>query len=153
MAENSGPSLRLHFSLRNLFTVMTTVAVLCGVAALLPVALTQLVIGAIWIVAASVLFTGLFFGEGDERAFCIGATVALSSMWTGPGGRFMMGVHSIFDLLFGSLSLPQSVTLWFDLGVHVLLVLANGWLCIRARAWFQRNRMASDGANSGEKTG
>lgn len=129
---------------------MTALAILCGFAAILPVALTQLVIGAIWIVAASLFVTGLFFGDGDERAFCIGATLALSSMWTGPGGRFMMGIHAIFDLLLGGLNLPQSVVLWFDLGVHVLLVLVNGWLCMRARAFFQRNEKASKEANSGD---
>lgn len=150
MGEQSSLSRRFQFSLRTLLATMTTLAVLCGIAALLPVSLTHLVIGAIWIVAASVIITGLFFGEGDERAFCIGATVALSSMWTGPGGRFMMGFHAIFDTLFGGLNLPQSVNLWFDLGVHVLLVLANGWLCIRARAFFERNRFGSNGASSGD---
>ena len=135
------PKLRLRpqFSLRTLLGLMTSLALLCGFAAVLPAALTQIVIGAIWIVAASVLITGIFFGKGDERAFCIGATVALSSMWTGPGGRFMMGIHSLFELLFGGLNLPETVTLWFDLAVHVFLVLANGWLCIRARGYFQRD--------------
>ncbi len=146
VSEPSGPSRHFYFSLRSLIIAMTAIAVLCTLALILPGSLTHLVIGAIWIVAAGVFITGLFFAVGDERAFCIGATVALSSMWTGPGGRFMMGVHSIVS----PLNLPQSVSLWLDLAVHALLVFVLGLLCIRARFHFQRNRFSAEEAVSGD---
>jgi hypothetical protein len=128
--------MRKRFSLQFLFKLTTSLAILCGVAVVMPDWFSQLVIGAVWIVAAGILITGLVFAKGDQRAFCIGATVALSSMWMGPGGRFMAGIHKLINSVPG-LSLAQSVLLWIDFLVHVLLAWSLGMLCIRAKEYFE----------------
>jgi hypothetical protein len=128
----------MQFSLRFLFVAMTVLALGCGFAVLMPVEISHLLIGLIWIVALSVLVVGLFFARGDQRAFCIGAFIVASSAWTDIGGRFMQGVHygyGIFTLGYG-ISLP--VLLWLDLVVLALTAVANGWLCVQARRYFER---------------
>lgn len=102
----------------------------------MPVEISHLLIGLIWIVATSVLLIGVFYGRGDQRAFCIGASVVVSSMWTSIGGRFMQGVHYGFDLV--GLGAWQPIVLWLDLGVLALTAVANGWLCVQARRYFER---------------
>jgi hypothetical protein len=130
--ESSSPSTPWQFSLRHLFIAMTVLAAGCSLAMLMPVGLSHLVIGLFWMIALSVLTVGVVFGRGDRRAFCIGALIVSSSVWTNVGGRFMQGIHYIYD----GVSLP--VMLWLDLGVLSIAALANGWLCVQARRYFDR---------------
>lgn len=130
---------RMQFSLRSLFVAMTALAIACGFAGFVPVEISQLLIGFVWIVATSLLIVGLFFGRGDRRAFCIGASVVVSSMWTGIGGRFMQGIHYLFGIFSLGYGVSQPILLWLDLAVLAALAVANGWLCMRARAYFERD--------------
>lgn len=118
---------------------MTALAIACGFAGFVPVEISQLLIGFVWIVATSLLIVGLFFGRGDRRAFCIGASVVVSSMWTGIGGRFMEGIHYLFGIFSLGYGVSQPIMLWLDLAVLAALAVANGWLCMRARAYFERD--------------
>lgn len=118
---------------------MTGFAVLCGFFALLPDAFGHILIGSIWIAATGWLITGLVFAKGDQRAFCIGAVVVVSSSWTGIGGRFLDGVTSLLFLLTSGMPLPSEVSM---LAKHVALAaaaVANGYFCIRARHYFERH--------------
>jgi hypothetical protein len=117
---------------------MTLLALGCGFAVLMPVEISHLLIGLIWIIALSILAVGLFFAQGDRRAFCIGAFIVASSVWTDVGGRFMQGVHYLYQIpLFGyGISLP--IMLWLDLAVLALTAIANGWVCVQAKRYFER---------------
>lgn len=128
----------MQFSLRFLFVAMTCLALGCGFAVLMPVEISHLLIGLIWIVALSVLTVGLFFARGDERAFCIGAFIVASSVWTDIGGRFMQGVHYVYQIASIGYGLSLPVMLWLDLAVLALTAIANGWLCVQARRYFER---------------
>jgi hypothetical protein len=99
----------------------------------LPVAFSQLLVGAIWFIATGWLVTGIVFGQGDQRAFCIGAGLVVSSMWTGIGGQYMHGFHSLF--LPG---IAGSLAAWLDLVLIAGTAAANGWFCIWARRFFER---------------
>lgn len=127
-----------QFSLRFLFQVMTTLAVVCGAAMILPFWFSQLVVGAIWIVAAAVAITGVVFAKGDQRAFYIGVLVALSSMSFGPGGRFMDGVHSLINAVAPGTFSREALS-WLDLAVLALLAWAMGRLCVFAKHYFERS--------------
>jgi len=127
-----------HFSLRSLMIGMTSFAILFGLGAILPYAFSQVLTGLVWIMASGWLVTGLFFARGDQRAFCIGAAVVVSSMWSRIGGRFLQGVFQIFGLFFGGIDLPSGVTAWLDLSLIVVTAVANGYLCIYARRYFER---------------
>lgn len=130
---------RWKFSLRTLFVAMTALGIACGFAVLVPVEVSHLLIGLIWILATSLLIVGLFFGRGDQRAFCIGASVVVTSMWTGLGGRFMQGVHFLFGVFSAGYGVSLPIMLWLDLAVLAALAVANGWLCMKARAYFERD--------------
>ncbi|NOY30587.1 MAG: hypothetical protein GXP28_10600 [Planctomycetes bacterium] len=128
---------RLRFSTRTLFRITTTLAVICGLSVVLPNAFIQITIGALWIIASGWLITGLIFAKGDTRAFCIGAAVVATSMWTGIGGGFAGGIRSLLrEILFlGSVSNAET---WL---IHIALAavaVANGYLCILARRYFER---------------
>jgi len=131
---------RLRFSVRTLLQVTTALAVVCGLGTVLPSSISQIAIGALWIVVSGWLITGIVFATGDARAFCIGAAVVATSMWTGVGGRFAGGISSLLrETLFlvgvGSVS---GIETWL---VHIALAaaaVANGYLCILARRYFQR---------------
>jgi hypothetical protein len=127
----------IRFSLGSLFGAMTLLAIGCGFAVIVPVELSHLLIGLIWLVAISVLLVGLVFGRGDRRAFCIGAFVVASSVWTDLGGRFMQGVHYLYGVLSAGYGVPLPVMLWLDLGVLAAVAVATGWLCVRARTFFE----------------
>ena len=90
-------------------------------------------VGAVWFVATGWLVTGLLFAKGDQRAFCIGALLVVSSMWTGIGGQYMQGVHSLFPR-----GLAGSIAIWLDLVMIAGTAAANGWVCIWARRYFER---------------
>ena len=113
-------------------------AVWCALTTALPSAFSQALIGLVWITSTGVIVTGLFFAEGDQRAFCIGASVVVSSMWTRIGGRFLQGVFQIFSLITGGLQLPEAMGLWLDLALIALVAALNGWLCMRARSFFEK---------------
>ena len=116
---------------------MTGFAVLCALATALPYAFSQVAIGLIWISVTGWLVTGLFFAAGDQRAFCIGASIVLSTMWTRVGGQFMQGTEELVGYFF----VPglRAVAAWMQIGQILMLAMANGWLCIRARRYFQRH--------------
>jgi hypothetical protein len=98
----------------------------------MPAAFSQVVVGALWFAATGWLVTGIIFARGDQRAFCIGAALVASSMWTGIGGQFMQGIHGVLG------TTRQSVLLWLDLVVIAATAVANGWCCIWARRFFDR---------------
>ncbi len=143
-SANSPPALPLQtpkkwqFSLRTMLFGTTAFAIFLGLATALPTAFSQALIGLIWIAATGWLITGLFFAHGDQRAFCIGAAIVVSSTWTGIGGRFLQGFFEIFSLLFGGIDLPRAITLWLNHSVVAATALANGWLCIQARRYFEQ---------------
>lgn len=128
-----------QFSMRAMMIGMTVFAILCGMTVALPIAFSQLIVGLIWIGATGWLLTGLVFARGDQRAFCIGAAVLVSSTWTGIGGRFLEGIGRILFLLTGGMSLADGLTLWIDHAVIALAAIANGYFCIWARHYFERH--------------
>jgi len=127
---------RLRFSTRTLLRLTTALAVICGLGTVLPAAMSQIALGALWIVASGWLITGIVFAKGDARAFCIGAAVVATSMWTGIGGGFAGGIRSLLrEILF--LGWPSEVETWL---IHIALAVAavgNGYLCILARRYFE----------------
>jgi hypothetical protein len=133
----SDASNRWRFSLSSLFWAMTAIALGCGFAVIVPVEISHLLIGLIWMIAFGVLTVGLIFGHGDRRAFCIGAFVVVASVWFDIGGRVMQGVHYLFGVFSLGYGVPLQVMLWLDLGVLAALAVANGWLCVRARRFFE----------------
>lgn len=114
---------------------MTTLAIACGLVTALPVVMSQILLGAIWIAAIGWLVTGIFFASNDQRAFCIGASVVVSSMWTGAGARF---IDSLSQLLGAPFATSIKAGLWLDFLLVMATAFANGWLCIRAKHYFQR---------------
>lgn len=127
------PGIPLRFSLRSLLMVTTCFAFWCALVALLPAAFSQLLVGAIWFVATGWLVMGVVFGQGDQRAFCIGAVLVASSMWTGIGGQYMHGFHRLF-----SSSSAGAFAVWLDLMMIAGTAIINGWFCIWARRFFER---------------
>lgn len=126
-----------RFSLSSLFWAMTVIALGCGFAVIVPVEISHLLIGLIWMIAFGVLTVGLVFGRGDRRAFCIGAFVVVASVWFDIGGRVMQGVHYLFGVISLGYGVPLQVMLWLDLGVLAALAVANGWLCVHASRFFE----------------
>lgn len=126
------PPIPTRFSVRTLLVVTTFFAIWCGFVAIMPAAFSFIIVGAVWFVATGWLVTGILFGRGDSRAFCIGAALVASSMWTGLGGQYMQGIHSFlgFEQPFGA---------WVDLAVIATTAVANGWCCIWARRFFDRS--------------
>ena len=96
-------------------------------------------VGIAWIAAAGWLVTGIFFASGDQRAFCIGAVVVVSTMWTGIGGRFIAGIFELAGLFSGGFAFAGTLKLWLDLVVIAGAAVANGYLCILARRYFERH--------------
>jgi hypothetical protein len=129
---------RMRFSLRLLFVVMTVLAFGCALAVLMPVEISHLLIGLFWMVALSVLTLGVVFGHGDRRAFCIGALIVGSSVWTNVGGRFMQGMHYLYGIAAAGYGISLPVMLWLDLLVLAVAAVVNGWLCVRARSYLER---------------
>ncbi len=121
-----------------MLVAMTVFAVLCGMISTLPVAFSQMVAGLLWIIASGWLLTGIVFAKHDQRAFCLGAAVVVSSMWTGIGARFLQGTFDVLSILLGGMSFPRSVKIWLDLLFLSGMAAANGYLCIRARRYFER---------------
>jgi len=131
-----------HFSLRALFLVMTAVSLWCGFATVLPGVLSHLLLGGLWLGITGWLLTGLVFARGDTRAFCLGAAVVVSSTWTGMGGQFLEAFRTLGSLLTHGMGLPYSegiasLLLWFKHFALLATAIANGWLCIRARRYFE----------------
>jgi hypothetical protein len=126
-----------RFSLSSLFWATTVIALGCGFAVIVPVEISHLLIGLIWMIAFGVLTVGLIFGRGDRRAFCVGAFVVVASVWFDIGGRVMQGVHYLFGVISFGYGVPLQMMLWLDLGVLAALAVANGWLCVRARQFFE----------------
>lgn len=116
---------------------MTLLAVCSAVATIVPVELSHLLIGLFWLVAISLLLVGIVFGRGDRRAFCIGAFVVASSVWTDLGGRFFQGIHFLYSLFSGGSGVPLPVMLWLDFAVLAGVAVLTGWLCVGARSFFE----------------
>jgi hypothetical protein len=125
--------LPVRFSLRTLLIATTLFAFWCALVSLLPAAISQLLVGAIWFIATGWLVIGLVFGQGDQRAFCIGALLVVSSMWTGIGGQYMQGFHLLFPR-----SVFDAAFIWLDLLMIAGTAIANGWFCVWARRFFER---------------
>lgn len=124
--------------MRSLLQVVTIFAVLCGLVVVLPIYISHIILGAIWIAAVGWLVTGVIFAKGDQRAFCIGAGIVIASMWGGVGARFVEGVTRLLVALLGGLSITGHVSLWLDFLLLFATAGANGWLCIRARRYFEQ---------------
>jgi hypothetical protein len=107
-------------------------------ASILPAFISQIVIGAVWIASAGWLITGIFYARGDQQAFCIGASIVVASMWTGVGARFVEGVTRLLMALLGGWRITGQAALWLDLVLLLLAAIANGWLAVRARRYFER---------------
>ena len=131
---------RWQFSLQTMLKGITIFAILCGFGAILPVAFSQIILGAFWIAISGWLITGIVFAKGDKRAFCIGAAVVATSMWTRVGGKFIQGISDLVTGLLGIGGLNNSVTLdiWIEHIGLAAAAIANGWLCIKARRYFEQ---------------
>ncbi len=132
-----------QFSLRSLFIATTVVALWCGFTAVLPGVLSNMLLGGLWLGITGWLLTGLIFARGDMRAFCIGAAVVVTSTWTGMGGQFLEAFRTLGALLAQGLAVPYSdglasVLLWFKHVALLATAIANGWFCIHARRYFER---------------
>ncbi|MDC0935621.1 hypothetical protein OAS39_05000 [Pirellulales bacterium] len=125
-----------RFRVRTLLILTTLVAAACVISTVFPLPFSQLMIGGGWVLAASWLAMGALFGRGDRQAFCIGAVVVLSSMWTGVGGQFMEGVRR--SAYFLGAAPAGAGLLWFDAAVLAAAAAGNGWFCVRARRYFER---------------
>lgn len=128
-----------RFSMRTLLIVVTAFAVLCGLVSRLPVYVSQTIVGAFWIASAGWLIAGVIFAKEDQRAFCIGAGIVVSSTWTGVGARFAEGMARLLAAvvgLFGG-SFSTQISLWLDFLLICVAAVANGWLCVRARRYFE----------------
>ncbi len=124
--------------MRTLFRVMTAMALFCGFVTVMPASLSQIALGALWIVVSGWLITGIVFAKGDARAFCIGAAVVATSMWTGIGGGFIGGIRSLLRGIPIAWGVDSTGMTWL---IHLILALtavANGYLCILACRYFER---------------
>lgn len=120
---------------------MTGIAAIFGTMAVMPYVAILLLVFVTSYAATGVLTTGVLFGRGDQRAFCIGALVVVLSSWTPTGGGFLGEVVNTFDWLLGGFGMALATYLEAGLKYVVLAILAmiNGWLCIRARRYFERH--------------
>ena len=145
-ASAEGSVARWQFSLKALFRFTTIFALLLGFSVVMPSSLSMLLTGAIWLAISGGLVTGLIFARGDQRAFCIGAAIVVSSLWTGIGGRFMQGVHWIYgssgfpgQIVPGQLfTVSIGMSAWLDLAVIGVTAILNGIFCVYARRFFQQ---------------
>jgi len=133
-----------QFRLRAMMLGMSGFAIFFGVVSIIPTAFTQIALGAFWLVASGWLITGIAFAKNDFRAFCIGATVVATSMWTGLGGRFAQGIQSILrgipiDWITTGHTGTNNIETWLIHFALAATAVANGWLCIRARRYFERH--------------
>ena len=128
----------MRFRLRTLLIATTLFAFWSALVSLLPYALSELVVGAIWIAATSWLVVGVLFTRGDRRAFYIGALLVVTSTWTGVGGRYMGGFHQLISV--GPLATFTNLfpMPWIDLAMIAGTAIANGWFCVWARRFFER---------------
>jgi len=127
-----------HFSLRTMLVIMTAFAIWCALTTQFPGAMSKAQIGLVWIVATGWLVTGLFYARGDQRAFCIGASVVVFAIWTRIDGRFFAGVFPMPSLVSGGLRSPGAIMQWLELALIAAVAAANGWVCIRARRYFEK---------------
>lgn len=117
-----------QFSLRTLLIACTAAAVFFWLVSWLPI-LTQILIGLVEVATVGVLVVGVVFARGDQQAFCIGAAVVVTSMWTGVGAR-------LIDALYHLLRLGGPLPLLKFL-IVLAVAAANGWVCVRARRYFE----------------
>ncbi len=129
------PLVPFRFSMRTLLIATTVFAVWCVAVSLVPSAVSLALVGLLSYALLAFLAAGLMFAQGDQRAFCLGALIVAASMWTGLGGQFMNGVHQLWGII---VPLRQPWILWTDFLLIALTAAANGWFCVHARRYFQR---------------
>lgn len=127
-----------QFSLRSLLLGVTFFALFCGLILSFPIYISQILIGTVWIASAGWLITGICFAQGDQRAFCIGASIVIASMWTGVGARFVEGMTSLLASILGGWTSSGPIARWIELVLLLLAAFANGRLAVRARHYFER---------------
>lgn len=130
------PQSRLQYDLRSLLLLATAFTLLCAAVTILPQAINQLLVGAAWIAAIGWMATGVVFARGESQAFCLGVAVALSSLWTGVGGRFLEGAVQVVGWPVGGLRLGSGPLPWIELALTLAAGTANGRLCQRAYRYY-----------------
>jgi len=119
---------------------MTGFGFVCGLAVIIPHTIIIL-LGLATYAATGVLTTGLICARGDQRAFCIGALIVVLSTWTRTGGGLLGEIVDVFEWLLRGLSI--SLPIYFEVAlkyvVLIPLAVANGYLCIHARRYFERH--------------
>ena len=125
------PARHVRYNVRSLLVVMTLLAAFFALEDLIPGAPSRILVGAIWVVATSLLLVGVLFAKQEQRVFCLGALVVVSSMWSGLGGMFMGGIHQI-------LGQGTIWSQWADLVVISIAAAGNGWVCVQAWRFFVR---------------
>jgi hypothetical protein len=124
----------MRFSLISLLVFTALIAIVCGIFFALPdvISLLALTILTFSVIPASSV-SGIVFGQGKARAFCIG--VLSSTAWTGIAG-FLFG---IFGGMASIASSTEGVLIWkiiFAI-IYFTSVLCGGiavgirWLCLR----------------------
>lgn len=133
-----------RFSMRTMMLGMTGFAIICGLFSTFPT-LSTMILGAIWLVATGWLLTGIVFAKGDLRAFCIGAAVVVSSTWTGLGGQYLESIIVLVRQFTPSdtYGWPGSLANWLKHFFLLVSAVANGWFCIHARRYFERQANGS----------
>jgi len=129
----------IRFSLRTLLRIMTGLAILFGLATVLGINLGPLFVQIVWLVATGWLVTGLFYARGDQRAFCIGAIIIVSSKWLGADSRFWFVMADTLTDATDTLGIPRGPVIECVYFAFILAVATcNGYLCILARRYFER---------------
>lgn len=128
-----------RFSLRTLLVSFTALAVSLGLAKGLDIDLLSLLIQFAWVAVTGCVITGLFFAQHDQRAFCIGAGLVLSSKWLGGSNRFWFVMSDTLSDTTDLIGIPRGPILEIIyLGFTALIAIANGLLCIQAMRYFDR---------------
>lgn len=128
-----------QFSMRSMMLGVTVFATMCGLLVVLP-HVTIIALGLALYATVGVLTTGILFGRGNQRAFCIGALTVVLSTWTRTGGGLLGEIVDIFEWFLRDFGVNLHIYVEAALKYFVLipLAIANGYLCIRARHYFEQ---------------
>ena len=133
--HQSSPSRKTwQFSMRTMLIGMTAFAIMCAMFSAFPWT-SGIVLGGLWLAISGFLLTGIVFAHNDKRAFCIGAAVVVASTWTGMGGMFLESLQRLTHGFSTSSGWPR---VWMKHFFLLVSAIANGWLCIRARRYFEK---------------
>ncbi len=136
-AAPEGPP-RFQFSLFSMFVVTTAVAATCSLTFTMPAVAAIPLFGVFSMVLTAVLITGIIYGRGYQRTFCIGAVVPFGVI------LFALGFSAVI-LFIDSPPFPRGDDFLFRLTVDGFWgssVLA-GASSAGARALIERRRVAS----------